>query len=417
MPASAAAASLRRDVTVTGLVTGAHCFSHYFILGVPATFVLIHKDMGLSFLELGLLATVFSVFSGVGQFVTGVYVDRIGGWRVLIGGMTLLAVSVLGIGLAPYYGLMLVLAAFAGIGNSVFHPADYSIMSATVAPARMGRAFAVHTFGGYIGFALGPVCVIGLAEGAGLGWRTALVVSGAVALGVVALLFSQRKHLAGEIAPAATGPAKSHAAEFRSAFALVLTAPFVLMFGFYTLSGGISIGLSGTVPKALNSLFGTPVAAAAIAVSALSVGGACGTLIGGWVADRLKRFDLVTGIGYGTAAAIMVAIASVKLPGLAVVGGFALAGFMLGSVTPSRDLMVRSITPKGSSGKVFGFVASGFDVGGAIFPPIVGALLDAGMPAAVFFAAAATMVMAFLFSAAAMRARRPAAPPAPVAAE
>ena len=220
-----------------------------------------------------------------------------------------------------------------------------------------------------------------------------------------------------EIAPAAVGPKKSHGAEFKSAFALVLTAPFVMMFLFYTLSGGISIGLSGTVPKALNTLFATPIAAAAIAVSAMSVGGACGTLIGGWVADRLKRFDAVILVGYGAAAVLMVVIASVKLPGLVLIGGFALAGFMLGSVTPSRDLMVRSLVPKGSSGKVFGFVASGFDVGGAIFPPIVGALLDAGAPAAVFYAAAATMVLAFLCSAAAMRVRPAPPAPSPAAAE
>src|SRR5690606_36390041 len=134
---------------------------------------LMRDDLGVSFTELGLLVTVFFATSGIGQVGAGVLVDRFGADRLLIGGLVLQAGSVLAMGFAPGYPALLVLAVSAGLGNTVYHPADLSILSRRVGRARQGRAFATHALAGSLGYALSPV-LVGLVASL-WGWRPALV--------------------------------------------------------------------------------------------------------------------------------------------------------------------------------------------------------------------------------------------------
>lgn len=402
----------RRETAVVALVSGAHCVSHYYIFALPTILAFMVKDPALAHLELnfvkaGLVVSAFSLASGGFQYLMGVLADRVGAKPVLFGGLTLLAGSFALIGFADSFWLMLLLAFTAGAGNSVFHPVDYAIMGANVSAPRLARAYSIHTFSGYAGFAIGPFVSGILASSHG--WKVAFVAAGLAGLAMTALLWSQRGRIAGEKPVHAAGP--TGAAEALG-LGIVLAPPILMMFVFYMLSGGLSIGLNSAVAASLNKLWSIELKAAAWAVSAFMTGGALGTLVGGTVAMRVKRLDLVAFAGYGMAGLMLCLIAAIALPYWAVLAAFCFGGFMFGLITPSRDMMVKSLTPPGHSGKVFGFVSSGFEAGGIMFAPAFGWLIDHDAPAWVFYAAAAIMGLAFLAAVLAMRLGRPALQPA-----
>lgn len=405
----------REEAAVVALVSGAHGFSHYFIFGLPTILAFMVKDPSLAHLELnfvkaGLVVSAFSLSSGAFQYLVGVVADRVGARPVLFGGLALLAGSFALLGLADSFPMLLLLAFTAGMGNSVFHPVDYAIMGANIAPPRLARAYATHTFSGYVGFAIGPFAS-GLLAGT-FGWQTAFIAAGLAGLAMTALLFSQRHRMAGEnAAPKPVGAAQT------MGLGIVLAPPILMMFLFYMLSGGLSIGLNSAVASSLHKLWSIELAAAAWAVSAFMAGGAAGTLVGGGIAMRMKRLDLVAFGGYGIAGLMLCLIASLPLPYAVVLMAFAFAGFAFAIITPSRDLMVRSLTPPGHAGKVFGFVSSGFEGGGILFAPAFGWLIDHNAPAWVFYAAALIMASAFCAAVLATRLARRRPVLQPVAAE
>ncbi len=395
----------REEAAVVALVSGAHGFSHYYIFGLPTILAFMVKDPALAHLELnfvkaGLIVSAFSLSSGAFQYLVGVVADRVGARPVLLGGLTLLAGSFALLGLADSFPMLLLLAFAAGMGNSVFHPVDYAIMGANVSAPRLARAYATHTFSGYIGFAVGPFVSGVLASN--FGWHTAFVAAGLGGLAMAGLLWSQRHRMAGEKAAAA----KPQGAAQTMGLGIVLAPPILMMFLFYMLSGGLSIGLNSAVAASLNKLWSIDLKSAAWAVSAFMAGGAAGTLVGGGIAMRVKRLDLVAFVGYGIAGLMLCVIASVPLPYAVVLAAFAFGGFAYAVITPSRDMMVRSLTPPGHAGKVFGFVSSGFEGGGILFAPAFGWLIDHNAPAWVFYAAAAIMTLAFLSAVLATRLAR-----------
>jgi len=394
------------DGRVIGLVGSAHFFSHFYIFVLPPLFPVLKAELGLSYAALGGIITAFSVASGMAQYPMGMAVDRFGARHILMGGLVLLAGSVGLMSLADGYWPLVALAFLAGLGNGVFHPADYSILGASVSEHRLGRAYSIHTFSGHVGWSLAPPVVIFLT--ALWNWRVALALVGAAGLVMAVVLFVQRGWLKSDYKPGATTTA-APAVAAGGTIAMLSAPPIVMMFLFYLATSATTVGMASFTPAALTALFQTPLVAANAALTAVLVGGAVGVLFGGVVADRLRRLDLISAIGFTAGAAAMSVVAFVALPLAGLVAVFGFAGFMVGMVSPSRDLMVRAVTPPGASGKVFGFVSIGLDVGGAAAPPIFGWMIDQGAPAAVFLGAAAMMMCALLAALGAARLRTRAA--------
>lgn len=399
---TAATAAPGRDLEVIGLVGLAHLGSHFFHLVLPPLFPFLRVAFEASFVELGLLVTVFFVTSGLAQTPAGFLVDRVGAVRVLAGGLALLGLGALLAALAPSYLLLLPAAALLGLGNSVFHPSDYAILGHRVSPERMARAFSVHTVGGTLGWALAPVVMAGIASQAG--WRLALFVAAAFGLGLAALVFANRAALE-------TPAHRPHVAGARPSLDLQVLAsrPVLLCFAFFALQAVGVIALQGFMPLALGKLWGLDIVPATTTITAFMAGSALGTLAGGVLADRTGSRHGIVGIGLGLAALLILLPGLLDLP-LAllwlVVGA---AGALHGMTTPSRDLLVRSAAPPGSSGKVFGFVYSGLDLGATVGPAAAGWLLDSGRPEGLF-----TMVsVATLLSIVAATSVRPRAALAP----
>jgi predicted MFS family arabinose efflux permease len=379
--------ALRRDVAAIGLVGGAHFLSHFFQLALAPLFPLLRADLGVSYAALGLLATVFYGTSGLCQTPAGFLVDRIGARPVLLGGLIVLAAATGLAGLAPGYAALLPLAALAGMGNSVFHPADYAILNARVSEARLGRAYSVHSVGGTLGWAAAPSVVLPVA--ALWGWRRALLVAAGLGLGAVALLVTRRGHLAdtaGRARPAAAA-ASARAAE-------LFLAPAVLScFAYFALTAFAFVGVQSFMTPALLGLYRAPLSTATSALTAFLVATGAGVLTGGRVADRTTRHELVAIAGIGTAAMLMLVVASGALPVPVLVTAIAAAGFLVGCTSPARDMLVRRVTPRGASGRVFGFVYSGLDLGSSTAPLLFGWLMDHGEPQVVFASVAAAFLL------------------------
>ena len=401
-----AESALRRDVRVIGLIGSAHCLSHFFQLTLAPLFPLIKAEFDVSYATLGALVSVFYVASGLCQFGAGFAVDRFGARPVLLGGIALLAVGVLAGGLVPGVYWLFPLVALMGIGNGVFHPADFAVLNANVAPQRLGHAYSTHGVGGSIGYAVAPIVSFGL--GSAFGWRTALLVLGA--LGLVALAAFATQKDAFRSRPHGAAPVHH---SLSGSIELFLQAPILLCFAYFCILTLATIGIQTFAGPALNAAYGIPIALATSALAAYLLGGTAGILVGGFLASRTANHHRVAAVGLAIGGALMLLVALV--PGLAAwaVALFALTGFALGATGPSRDMIVRAATPPGASGRVYGFVYSGLDLGATIAPVAVGALIDHDLPRIAFGAIA---VCLFLAIGTVLQVRRRAAPRRAVAA-
>src|SRR5665213_555434 len=168
------------------LVSTAHWVSHFHLLVLPMLFPFLKAQLGVGYIELGFAVTVFGIVSALTQVPVGYLADHIGARKVLLMGLTLGGLALIMLGLHLSYSWLIASAALLGLANSVYHPADYAILSAHMDEARMGRAFSIHTFAGFLGGAVAPAIVAALvAMTGGLG---ALIVSGAVGPLVALLL-------------------------------------------------------------------------------------------------------------------------------------------------------------------------------------------------------------------------------------
>ena len=369
--------SLSHDVAVISLVGAAHFTSHFFQLAVPALFAILRNDLGVSYTKLGLIPTLFFLSSGICQALVGEVVDRYGARLVLLIGMTLLALSTLLAAFAPNYEVFLPLAVIGGIGNSVFHPCDLSILTHKVSSARMGRAFGAHQLGGMLGYAAAPALMLG---GALLvGWRTYIFMAGVAGLAMVLALW-----LAGERLATPAGM-KAGGSVAPPTWAELFARNAILMaFVYFLLSSLSSAAIQTFGIPALSEMYDIGIDRASAALTIFLLASAVGIAAGGVLADRTNRHHIVAGYGIVIAALLMIVVAWGGLPVTWAVAVFGAAAFASGATAPSRDLMVRQATPMNSYGKTFGFVYSGLDLGSTLAPIIFGMMIDNHMPHAVF---------------------------------
>jgi FSR family fosmidomycin resistance protein-like MFS transporter len=361
------------DLRVIGVVGAAHFTSHFYQLVLSPLFPAMHATLGLSYGQLGLILTVFFSTSGVGQVAAGFLVDRLGPQIVLPIGVALLAGSMAGMAGATQYWMFLLLAALAGLGNCVYHPADYSVLTARVSPHRLARAYSVHTISGTLGWAAAPVVVLLLSDYFG-NWRSALLLVGLAGVAGAAVLALSRGDLrlpAHLHKTAATLPGAAKQPFF--------SLPILMAFCYFLLLAVSLGGMQNFLPTMLPKVQDVTVNFATQALTAYLIANALGSLVGGYIADLTQNLDRIIGGGLAGSAALVVIMAFVPMPAPALFLVAALSGFLAGLTIPSRDMLVRQATPPGSTGKVFGFVYSGLDLGSLIAPVVIGTLLDRGL--------------------------------------
>jgi FSR family fosmidomycin resistance protein-like MFS transporter len=360
------------------------------IMVLPVLLPLLKDQLQVGFFELGLALTTFNVVTGVTQAPMGFLVDRVGAKIVLIAGLMLGGLAFMSLGFTSTYAWLFVTAVLAGLANCVYHPADYAILTDSIAEDRIGRAFSIHTFAGFVGGAIAPPLLLGLAAIGGL--STSLICAGLLAWATAAVVF-----LIPDQQQADTRAAAGNAAG-TSSTASVLSPAVIGLTGFFTLLALSHGAMYSFSVVALIAGHGVSLAVATAALTAYLAGSAAGVLAGGALADRTRRHGDVAALGFGLSALIALCIAVFSLPALVLIGAMGLTGVLVGMVQPSRDMLVRKAAPPGAAGRVFGIVSTGFNIGGIVGPLLFGWLMDTGSPRWIFGAAVAFMAATALFA-------------------
>jgi MFS transporter, FSR family, fosmidomycin resistance protein len=379
------------DVRVISLLSLAHGSSHFFHLILPPLFPWLKAEFALSYAELGLLMSVFFVVSCIVQAASGFLVDRIGARPVLFVGVGLLALSAIVLSQSNGYALLMLGAVIAGCGNGVFHPVDYTLINHKVSVPRLPYAYSAHGVTGYLGWAVAPVFMAGIAALAD--WRIALLCAAVLETLILLVLWFNRgdliddaQHRRASAIKAAEEANPGRAPQ--SAFAFLKLTSVWLCWLFFFFSMIAMAGIQSFAPSALNQLYGIPVTAGNFSITLMALGSAAGMIVGGIMAAKLKMPDRIVGTCLFACAVIGLLIGAEWVTAALVPGLFFMIGCGLGIAAPSRDMMIRSATPQGVSGSVYGIVYSGIDLGAAVGPLLFGILLDAGKPNSLFLGVA-----------------------------
>lgn len=379
------------DVETIAVIGFVHGVSHFFHLLLPPLFPWLMKDFGLSFTGIGATMTIFFVISGIGQAMSGFLVDHLGAARVLGAGIGCFFLAAVLLSLADGYAMLVLVAALAGLGNSVFHPADFTVLNRHVSPPRLGHAFAMHGLSGNLGWALAPVFLTSIAAAAG--WRVAALSAALVAAAALALLYWRRHALTDP-------PTLAHDAkvgEGISVFAFLGSPAVWMCFAFFFLITTAFGAIQNFASPILQNLYGLSLAVAASALSAYLLGGAAGILTGGFLARKGEHERLIA-LALGAAAMLASALATMPLPQWSILPLMAGIGYCTGVAGPSRDLLVRRVATsrfgQAAYGRVYGFVYSGLDAGLALAPLAFGVFMDHGRFAEVLIGIAVLQVLA-----------------------
>ncbi|MBU2532683.1 MAG: MFS transporter [Alphaproteobacteria bacterium] len=375
----------RQTRTLIG-VASAHWLSHVHIMVLPPLFPVLNSELGLSYIQLGFAITLFGLVSGLTQAPMGVLVDRFGARGILVAGLCLGGAAFIAIGLMPTYPVLLIGATIAGLANSVYHPADYALLSAGMDDRRMGRAFSIHTFAGFVGGALAPVMMALIAAKAGVG--TALIVAGALGpLVALFLLILGLPDSRAEPEPRTDGTIAK-----KSTFLEVCSAPILMLMLFFVLLGLSTGGINGFGVAALIKEYGVNYQTASLALTLFLGFASAGVLAGGVLADKTERHGNVAAACFAINAIIVFAIAFMTPPVVVLMAMLSAAGFLSGLIAPSRDMLVRKAAPQGAAGRAFGIVSTGFNIGSIIGPMIYGYIMDLDLPRVVFMVSACFML-------------------------
>lgn len=389
------ASNLKQDALVIALVGLAHGISHFFHMILAPLFPWLKDTFQLSYAELGLLMSAFFIVSGIGQACAGFVVDKIGARTVLFFGMSCLALSAIVLSVAPSYTVLMLGSILAGVGNSVFHPADFTLLNKCVHAPRISHAFSVHGICGNLGWAAAPVFLVTLTQL--YDWRRALLLAAALPLLAIVTLFLYRDRLLGQTpdrAESSTPALQKQASDEQHLFHFLrLPAVWMCFLFFFLISMGIG-GIQSFTATALHALYGMSLNWATAAYAAYMLSSALGMAWGGFISAKTQEHDKTIRWAFSFSAAMALILSTGLSPAPVAIILMAALGLGAGIAGPSRDLLIRSATPKNATGRVYGIVYSGLDIGLAISPALFGAVMDAHQPAWVFISIALFQVCA-----------------------
>ena len=372
-------------------VASAHLISHFYMMVLPVLLPLLKDRLNVSFLDLGFVLTLFSIVTGLTQAPVGFLVDKVGARPILAAGLLLGGFAFVSLALVISYPWLLLVALLGGLANSVYHPADYALLTNSICENRIGRAFSVHTFAGFLGGAIAPLALLTLADKGSL--ETALVCAGLLGPGAAILVLLPR-------GAASAGPGhrmRPGTDPTTKTLGHIITPAVLALTVFFTLLALANSAIFSFSVVALIAAHEVSFAAANAALTAYLAATAVGVLLGGALADKFHRHGDAAAIGFGLSAVAMLLVATLTLSAPALILAMGVSGIIFGLVQPARDMLVRRAAPPGAAGRVFGIVPTGFNIGGIFGPLLFGWLMDRGEPRWVFGAAVIFMGLTALF--------------------
>lgn len=364
-------APLRNDAGVIGLVGLAHLMSHFSQLLLAPLFPWFKDVFQASYAELGFLMTIFFIVSCGVQALSGFLVDHFGPRPILFVGLGLLAISAFGYSISTSYWMLAFFAVIGGAGNGVFHPADFTLLNRKISPSRLGHAYSAHGITGSLGWALAPALVVSLTLA--FSWRVALAAAGGLIVVVLGLLLLHRDKLAlKKIAPAKGSPVEHDSFGFLRIPAVWMCFSF---FFWYAIVLGV---IQAFAPEAARQLHDVPLPLVAMCLTIYMVCTSGGMVLGGFLIADPRHCERIVGAGVGVAAVFALLLALGSYPAWVVPVLFGVMGFSTGIAGPSRDLLVKRSTPENASGRVYGVVYAGLDIGQALAPLVFGLMMDHG---------------------------------------
>ncbi len=366
-----ASVPFKQDASVIGLVGAAHMISHFSQLLLAPLFPWLKTEFNVSYAELGFLMTIFFVVSCAVQAASGFVVDKFGPRPVLFAGLTLIGLAAFGYALSSSYWMLAGAAVLGGMGNGVFHPVDYTLLNRKVSSKRLGHAYSVHGITGSLGWALAPAMLVPITLA--YSWRVALAAAGVLAFSVLVVLLVNRDKLL--LPPVA--PSKAAAADENPLGFLKIPAVWMCFTFFFWYAGVLSV-IQTFAPEAARQLHNVPLPLVAMCLTIYMLASAGGMVLGGFLAADATRSERIVGSGFGIAASAALVLAFGSFAAWLVPVLFGVMGFASGMAGPSRDLLVKRSTPDNASGRVYGVVYAGLDIGQAVTPLVFGLLMDQG---------------------------------------
>ena len=381
-----------RDAKVISIVAIAHFVSHVFIMLLPPIMLLVKDHFRVDYTDIALAITAYNVMSALLQTPAGFLVDRIGARIMLTLGLILSGVAICVSALLPGYWAFLIGYALLGVANTVYHPADYSILSATIDGKRIGKAFSVHTFAGYLGSGVTPAMVI--AAVAIWGWNGGFLCAAVLSFAAAILLMVTGSVL--PRVPRRTAAAATRTADSKIGWDLLLSPPILRNLLFFFCLAMANGGIQTFAVVSLGALHGTPASVANVGLSGFLLFSALGVLVGGIIADRTPHHERIAAVGFACTSTMAALLGWVEMPAAILILVMSAGGLLNGIIQPSRDMMVRAVTPPGSFGKVFGFVTTGFNLGGMVAPLTFAWLMDHGQPRLIYVIVIVFILLALL---------------------
>ena len=349
------------------------------MLSLPPLFLFMKPELQVSYAALGAIVSAFAATTAVGQIPAGILVDRFGARYILIGGIGIISICLVLSGLSEGYWPLFIYFLVAGIGNSVFHPADFSILSARLDKKIFGRAVSIHSFMGYLGWAGASLFILPLAKITN--WHTALFIVGLVGLALTIVMVVQ-SHLLNDRKEEADIPSENSKPKlnFKENISLMFSLPLVMMSLFYLLTAMATAGIMSFSIVANVAFYGVTTDFAGGMLTAHLIALSVGVLIGGWLADLTERHNFVAGIGVVCMALSILCLAYEQELVFVMIIGMLLSGLFYGISSPSRDLLTRKSAPEGSAGVAFGFTSTGMSIGNFVGPVLFGWMMDFNQP-------------------------------------
>ena len=391
-------AELRQDARTIGLIGLAHGSSHFFHLLLPPLFPWLIAEFGYSYSELGVMVSLFFIVSGTGQMLSGFLVDKVGARPILFAALSSFVIAGVVASTAQNYAMLLLASLFAGLGNAPFHPVDFTILNKRVSPKRIGHAFSAHGLSGNLGWAAAPVFMAGITTATG-SWRLACLCGAGLAAVVLTIMLVNRRWLddrdpaaiGNQTKPAAAAAASTAKPEHAMAF---LKLPSVwLCFSFFFWSTCAMSAIQNFASPSLRAVYGLPLNVTALIVTGYMLCGAAGMLVGGFLVGRVQRLEKVISICMLGSAVLLALVGTGWLPGMGAVVVASIAGLGTGLAGPSRDMLIKRAAPEGATGRVYGTVYSGLDLGFCVAAPVFGWMLDHQMYLGIFYGSAAALAL------------------------